>query len=722
MKLNIFQLNSDDVDSLRAKLAEAKLSLVKEVQQSGWAGQFYFSDRPHPSQVSWAEVFKSYFPDGALPKNLNHFAVFLFVKDDEAFALSYGKAHFYLRPFCNFDFGIELAKRIANDEDIRQTSGKRFAGKRTKDIKSFSSNTPLIVESGESVDFLQASIINGKQKVFGKTGRFGTSALVTPDIEVSGLGKFLDKVVKELTASSRFPLPRTVLVNDPDEIKRYDELLVKELTTPTGGTEFSSNTFDLYGVDFVFPSDGKFTLRSGRSNKMEFDGLTMAELKRYIQERKLDVDEILKIRIKHEPDEGTPYTDGIKDCVDFLADEERVVLSAGRWLRFNQDYWDFLEDEIRSIEVEVVEDEFKLINVREPDFNTSAAIRAAGFEVADKNFDIFTTRKSTPVEAWDLRRGSTVYAVKFGDAQKLNYVCDQALNVLELMRNKAETKQIPNFDRYCLWLGYRVKQLPESIADTGSIILKQKIEAWARKANELGITPVIRLSQSVGACGGPGCVPYFTKKDPRRAYCSAGCGNRARVARHYRLHKADRWVLREVHTVVRRPIGRLRLRVPVEPADHGVDEPVWTLGVQCMAAVGDHRVGPWNHAGEVCHGRGRGKHVVLGRNQQHRTADVPRGRQAQVTAQCHQFLESRCPALEHGAGIVAVRRGHVGGERLEARCWVIDQIEHRVGDLGGIWHDACSSPRHDGRSRFGLLRSHDERVLAAVTEAHEVCR
>jgi predicted RNA-binding Zn ribbon-like protein len=43
----------------------------------------------------------------------------------------------------------------------------------------------------------------------------------------------------------------------------------------------------------------------------------------------------------------------------------------------------------------------------------------------------------------------------------------------------------------------------------------------------------------VGACGGPSCVLYFTKKDPRRAYCSAGCGNRARVARHYRRHKAD---------------------------------------------------------------------------------------------------------------------------------------------------------------------------------------
>jgi predicted RNA-binding Zn ribbon-like protein len=35
------------------------------------------------------------------------------------------------------------------------------------------------------------------------------------------------------------------------------------------------------------------------------------------------------------------------------------------------------------------------------------------------------------------------------------------------------------------------------------------------------------------ACQGPGCVLYFVHGVPRREYCSAGCGNRARAARHY---------------------------------------------------------------------------------------------------------------------------------------------------------------------------------------------
>jgi predicted RNA-binding Zn ribbon-like protein len=45
-------------------------------------------------------------------------------------------------------------------------------------------------------------------------------------------------------------------------------------------------------------------------------------------------------------------------------------------------------------------------------------------------------------------------------------------------------------------------------------------------------------AQDLRACEAPGCVLYFVKAHPRREWCSSGCGNRARVARHYRRHHA----------------------------------------------------------------------------------------------------------------------------------------------------------------------------------------
>ncbi|MBB6552628.1 CGNR zinc finger domain-containing protein [Nonomuraea rubra] len=41
------------------------------------------------------------------------------------------------------------------------------------------------------------------------------------------------------------------------------------------------------------------------------------------------------------------------------------------------------------------------------------------------------------------------------------------------------------------------------------------------------------LRHDLRACHGPGCVLYFVRESPRREWCSPGCGNRARAARHY---------------------------------------------------------------------------------------------------------------------------------------------------------------------------------------------
>lgn len=50
----------------------------------------------------------------------------------------------------------------------------------------------------------------------------------------------------------------------------------------------------------------------------------------------------------------------------------------------------------------------------------------------------------------------------------------------------------------------------------------------------------------LGACHGPGCVLYFKRLPARREWCSAGCGNRARVARHYRRLKGAPGETRDV--------------------------------------------------------------------------------------------------------------------------------------------------------------------------------
>jgi predicted RNA-binding Zn ribbon-like protein len=41
-------------------------------------------------------------------------------------------------------------------------------------------------------------------------------------------------------------------------------------------------------------------------------------------------------------------------------------------------------------------------------------------------------------------------------------------------------------------------------------------------------------------CEAPGCINYYLKDHPRRAWCSPKCGNRVRVARHYQRRRRPR--------------------------------------------------------------------------------------------------------------------------------------------------------------------------------------
>jgi predicted RNA-binding Zn ribbon-like protein len=40
-------------------------------------------------------------------------------------------------------------------------------------------------------------------------------------------------------------------------------------------------------------------------------------------------------------------------------------------------------------------------------------------------------------------------------------------------------------------------------------------------------------ASALRACAAPGCMLFYRKDHPRRAWCSPGCSNRVRAARHY---------------------------------------------------------------------------------------------------------------------------------------------------------------------------------------------
>ena len=247
-------------------------------------------------------------------------------------------------------------------------------------------------------------------------------------------------------------------------------------------------------MDFIFSGNQEylFQRRSARSSTLAH--LDISNLRQFVQENSIQADQILEIKVKITREDSKAYSLDLKKALEYSIEEERVFLQNGRWVRFNEDYAKWLDTFLsEAIEIDAsMESEFGLITTDEPAFN--ADLEAKGYEVTDKNFSIITLKGYT-IEAWDLKKGDTVYAVKFGTTQDLGYVCDQASNALDILRNDPGALNDVKPRAYCLWLVFERQSTLTSISDLRSIILKQKLDAWARKCRDLGIQPVARISR-----------------------------------------------------------------------------------------------------------------------------------------------------------------------------------------------------------------------------------
>ena len=84
------------------------------------------------------------------------------------------------------------------------------------------------------------------------------------------------------------------------------------------------------------------------------------------------------------------------------------------------------------------------------------------------------------------------------------------------------------------WNGQAIILTTRRPGNATAVLLAQLAEAAAT----LLASPAIGL---VRRCEGSGCRMLFLPANPRRRWCSpATCGNRARVARYYRVHKENR--------------------------------------------------------------------------------------------------------------------------------------------------------------------------------------
>lgn len=491
MKINLFSIPLDNVDGLEEKLEAAGMTSVHSATVDEWEAEFFFSKDPEPVDIPWVDEFKK---ELSLlepkPRNTLYFGAYIWQSNEACFALSFGKAHFYLREFCDSDFGLNMARRIGIRGDVRQKAARRYASRRKRGISSYQRDTGLDLESGESIDFLQTGTSNSI--LWGVSGRFGSSMLVAPDVQPGAIPDFLRRTLSELAKEPLFDLPRTEKVVAKESIEQFDRQLVQEILGDS--IDFEQSSHQLIGVDFVFGGQEHYCFKKRRAESPIYSDLSVEGLRKFISTFNIRPDDVLDIKVKTFREDSTSHSVDLKKSLDFSIEHEKVFLQNGQWVRFNEIYIDWLNRSVDDIEIDDSFDtDLRVIDAIEDDFNKEMA-RERGYELADKNLNLVKV-EGHKVEAWDLRKGDTAYAVKFGTTKDLNYVCDQAVNLLELFRNDPAIRENLGIDTYCLWLGFELAKAPSRLSTLGSIIFKQKLDEWARKCRELGIKPQVRISR-----------------------------------------------------------------------------------------------------------------------------------------------------------------------------------------------------------------------------------
>lgn len=492
MKLNIFSIPMDKFRALKAKLEATGMRCIYNENYGSWNSEFYFSESPEPTPIPWAPDLEDELAEiEPMPMNTTYFGAYLWQSGERCFAISFGKTFLYLRDYCDHDFGLSMACRIVNRKDIRQKSTRRYAGRKKREIRSYQRNSELDVESGESVELLQGATIDAAK--WGKVAKFGSSMLITLPISASGIPQLLSDMVEELANPPKFELPITLVIADEIEQRRFDETLVSSIL----GEEvtFETNAHQLIGVDFIFPGSETYLLKHLRCRSEPLDHVTVEELRKFVMEQSIPRRNVLQIKVQVKRDDSKGYTQPLKETLDFSIEPEKVFLQNGHWVRFNEDYLNWLNSAVDRIPIDpTLEGELRKLDssVTEPSFNKHLSDHW-GYEYTDKDFSILKFA-GHPVEACDLIKDGTLYAVKFGKAQDLSYVCSQASGAVDILLNEPARGADLDFKTYCIWLVLKRSTEIQHLSDIKSMILKQRLDDWARRCRNAGILPALRIS------------------------------------------------------------------------------------------------------------------------------------------------------------------------------------------------------------------------------------
>lgn len=479
-KYNLYRLMPERRFELMTKLRAAGLESAKKVEVGDCTLEFMYSHDPEGSDIWWTKTYRDFFDGAEPPKNVVHCAAFFIYNDAFCYAAALGKTFIQIKNYCDPDFGINMAERIASDH-VKIKNSKFYKSRRNRVASTYQAGNRIEIDSGESLDMIRAATVD--PALWGAEANFGTAVQFSLDIAPDQLPPFIKRVEEVLSQPSRMDFPKVALLRDSVRLKDLDAALAQALLAGSDNVLLISSDNCQYG----------FYLQGGYGNLSDKGVLNKKALGLFLDLQSVNLTEqINDIKVRVFDPEGRERSKNFKAMIDYLDEENRICLIDGKWYRYNQSFLNFLRREADTV---LIEKDSGSAAESEEEFIEAQA--KAGF--IDCRLGIAGLNEKFKVNKLDLFKDGTLYFVKTGLPESVNYAVDQAINVtkyLQAGRGQIELAgQTLDVQRIGLWLVIKGSKTIGRLSEVNSLNFLMKIADWKRAVLNAGFRPRVRISQ-----------------------------------------------------------------------------------------------------------------------------------------------------------------------------------------------------------------------------------
>lgn len=509
--LNIFRLFPKQKTLLLKYLDQRGLKHIqtKHVTEGGtkFILSLYFSKKPKKSYVKWIKHLREIF-EIEDQKIDNYSAVMLIESGEILYGVSYGTAHFLVVRFADLDFGIDIGARILSKYTIK--NARSFGGKTTKSIITYDHITELVFEGAESVNYIKGNPFD--PKVWGKSVSCGQSVqLRKRDFSPSNahsLAVMLEDTL--LKAPIRTPIPRSIRVKDKTVRAKLLTQLIQDMKN--GNYMVSISKQQLSGVEFLFDDAFSYHLLH-KGGEVEIDSqLTLKEVQTIADEHfESDFAAFLAADVEAQEDGVKAFSKKMICFIDYVDSKSNYYLENGEWFEFDSNYLKNLHDAValiavdKSPEIHEFDDGQYETWLKAHKKNAKQFYRERylnemlsekhGYENYDRKPFKGTGHN---LEIADLVKGDELTFVKIGKVQKLNYVVDQSINALNVLKRLGLKMEVNGNERQirtiCIWIFLERQNDIDNLTELRSLIFLMKLADWRKEVLLAGLTPLVKIS------------------------------------------------------------------------------------------------------------------------------------------------------------------------------------------------------------------------------------